>query len=79
MSATEEELVHKCHSISALSGSQYGLNTKHFLTLLSTVLLKACTVCGLLSPPPAITPSPSSPFSHSWWATCSAARSQSPL
>lgn len=41
-------LVHKCHSICVLSTSQYELNTKHFLTLLSTVLVKACSVCGLL-------------------------------
>lgn len=44
-----EESVHKCHSISVLSSSQYELNTKHFLTLLSTVLVKACSVCGPLS------------------------------
>lgn len=43
-----EGLVHKCHSIRVLSTSQYELNTKHFLTLLSTVLVKACSVCGLL-------------------------------
>lgn len=43
-----EGLVHKCHSICVLSTGQYELNTKHFLTLLSTVLVKACSVCGLL-------------------------------
>lgn len=42
------ELVYKCHSIRLLSTSQYELNTKHFLTLCSTVLVKACSVCGLL-------------------------------
>lgn len=44
-----EGLVHKCHRICVLNASQYEMNTKHFLTLLSTVLLKACSVCTLLS------------------------------
>lgn len=43
-----EEFAHKCHTICVLSASQYELNTKHFLTLLSTVLVKAFSVYGLL-------------------------------
>lgn len=41
-------LLPKCHSIWGRSTSQYEQNTKRFLTLLSAVLVKACSLWGPL-------------------------------